>query len=158
MTSSTGTTHYIIPILQDLIDIRRQAVGYVSTDALDTTIQECFVVLLFEQTQIQLLLPQESPIPSTMAISSLSPSQPREELNHRPENLDVGLTVMQHSNDNAIKPKDENAIKSKDVDATDATEQQQQQQQQQQHHGIQGKLLLQRALSLAASLSGNVRT
>jgi hypothetical protein len=144
MTSSTGTTHYIIPILQDLIDIRRQAVGYVSTDALDTTIQECFVVLLFEQTQIQLLLPQESPIPSTMAISSLSPSQPQEEHNHRSENLDVGSTFMQHSDDNAIK--------SKDVDATDATEKQQQ------HHGIQGKLLLQRALSLAASLSGNVRT
>lgn len=143
MTSSTGTTHYIIPILQDLIDIRRQAVGYVSTDALDATIQECFVVLLFEQTKIQLLLPQESPIPSTMAISSLSPSQPPLSVQEeRSENLNGSAAIMQHSDDNESK--------SKNTDATDAAEPQ--------HHGINGKLLLQRALSLAVSLNGNVRT
>jgi hypothetical protein len=128
------------------MDIRRQAVGYVSTDDLDATIQECFVVLLFEQTKIQLLLPQESPIPSTMTISSLSPSQPHlsvlKEHNYRSENPKGAVAFIQHSDDNETK--------SKNVDASDSAEQQ--------HHGINGKLLLQRALSLAASLNGNVRT
>ncbi|KAI8333838.1 hypothetical protein BC941DRAFT_106385 [Chlamydoabsidia padenii] len=142
MASSTGTHHYIVPILQDLMDIRRQAVGYVSTDDLDVTIQECFAVLLFEQTKIQSLLPQSSSTTTaTTTITPLllpSPSQYTSVQNtNGPDDSRMASNPMQH-----LDTTSDSAIKSPNQDIS---------------VGIEGKVLLHRAVSLAGALNGRTQ-
>ncbi|ORZ15034.1 hypothetical protein BCR42DRAFT_353065 [Absidia repens] len=162
LISSADANPTTVTVLQDLVDIRRQALGYVSMDGLDAAIQECFAILLFERTKVQSLLPQELMTTSTAATApSIIPS-PQTLSTSATQNTtgDVNQTNDTHSKEESSSTPTTTVYNTKDDDhpATTTDGNEPMEQDTADETGIEGSVLSLRARALVSALFSNGRT
>ncbi|CAO3593379.1 unnamed protein product [Absidia cylindrospora] len=156
LVSSTDAYPTTVTVLQDLVDIRRQALGYVSMDDLDAAIQECFSILLFERTKVQSLLPQDS---TTATAPSITPSSPPQ-ASLTSAAGDIDQANDSHSQDETSSTPTTAVSMNKDDDhsATTTNGNEPMDQHADDETGIEGSVLSLRARALVSNLFSNIRT